>query len=133
MHTNTTVALKSNFMCSLFHGLYFFINTFSSISLEILQNFIITWAPLQICRKYFVLTSETMPKFTNRFAFHIFGLKCFILYTMLKLSKTTYPQNMFPSDCITLYECLLNLMINCTRRKHGRVVVFHSDDVDPDP
>ena len=54
------------------------------------------------------------------------------LYTMLKMYKTTYPQNLFPSDCTTLYECLLNIIINCTRRKHGRVVDFHSDpDRDP--
>ena len=38
----------------------------------------------------------------------IFSLKCCLqlyisLYTMIKLSKTSFPQKLFPSDCITLY------------------------------
>ena len=84
MYTNITIALKPNFMSSLLFMLYLFKYGFSSIS-----------------RK----TQNLHKKDTERFAFHIFLSKMLssLLYFMLKLSKTTSPQKLFPSDCITLY------------------------------
>ena len=49
-------------------------------------------------------------KVTKIFACHILSkMLSSSLYVMLKLSKTTSPQKLFPSDCITLYHiCTVN-------------------------
>ena len=78
MHTNTTVALKHNFMSSLLLCADFFKYANSSTSL-----------------KKFNLHNKD-PK----------DLLSSSLYTMLKQSKsskTTYPQKLFPSECIRKY------------------------------
>ena len=82
MHTNTTVALKSIFYELLVDGLYFLKYTFSSITLKIY---------------------ELHNEHTKRSAFIFLVLNAvFITVTMLKLSRTTSPHKLFPSDCITL-------------------------------
>ena len=63
--------------------LYLLIHAFSSITLKILN--------LQNRR-------------LKIFAFHISKMLSSSLYTMLKLSKTTYPIKLFDYDCVTLYH-----------------------------
>ena len=84
LHTTTTVALKPNLWVPYCYVLYFYKYAFSLITFKI-QNLY-----------------NNDPKI---FAFHTFVLKH--PYAMLKLFKTTSLQNPFPSDCITLYNRLI--------------------------
>ena len=79
MHTNTTVALKPNFMSSPCYVLYFSKYAYSSITLKI-KN----------------LHDKDPKKFALKFFFS--KMLSSSLFTMLKMSKTTSSKNLLPSD-----------------------------------
>ena len=79
MHTNKYVALKPNLM-----------------------SFLLLWSVfLLTVVSYFIIFIIKILKFL--FLVFLVWNPLLSLYAMLKVSKTTCPQKLFPSDCITLY------------------------------
>ena len=87
MHTNTTVAHKPDSMSSLLLYDISFLNTH--------------------IHKFFSKCKILIINIPKDLLLYLFLSKMISssLYSVLTLSKTTFPQNLFLSDCITLYIC----------------------------
>ena len=83
IHTNTTVALKLNILCE-----FLVVMCCISLNFHFLQSL--------VNFKIFIIKKK-------KIFLYIWSQ---MLYAMLKLSKTTSPPELFPSDCITLYSSL---------------------------
>ena len=83
MHTNIELSLKTNFMSFFLQRAAFLQYAFSSITLKILN-------PQIKVRTYFFIYIWSQMLSSS-------------LDALLKVSKTTTPQKLFASDCVTLY------------------------------